>query len=427
MWLGYYENAFRLVRETYGELDRPRTDPDCPIAGWRDAFRPASSIGLGELHDGEWLHWLARFNENQELPGEPDADRTPLTPAELVQRALRLLGDFGNSLFADPGSTGGPAAPSPLVLSTNPIPPRPSTHSPGSTRPRRAAHPRRGARRRARSDPRDEQRGLVAGTARRCRVRLLAELGRDRGDPPAQRARRARPRRRRDPPHVALPRPRARDRARHRRRRAHDPPRGLRGGRRRGLPRMADASRCGARDHRVAAGPGRVRPRVRLRARRRRAPAVRSRDRSAAVGEDVLRLPRCRLLEDDRGHGRRRLRAALRRAARPRRGVPVLPSRRPPRVERRRATDRCRRPGRAGNAGRRRRHLRAARRRRRAPVLARRAVPRPTGRYVGVPTRRLRVALVTAAGCGHGFAARGTRLRLGGARHPRRDAPRHLR
>ena len=132
VWLGYYENAFRLVRETYGELDRPRTDPACPIAGWQDAFRPASSIGLGELHDGEWLHWLARFNENRELPGEPDADRTPLTPAELVQRALRLLGDFGNSLFVDAGSTGEPTVASPLVLSTNPIPPRPSSHSPES-------------------------------------------------------------------------------------------------------------------------------------------------------------------------------------------------------------------------------------------------------------------------------------------------------
>ena len=27
LWLGYYENAFRLLRECYAELDRPRTDP----------------------------------------------------------------------------------------------------------------------------------------------------------------------------------------------------------------------------------------------------------------------------------------------------------------------------------------------------------------------------------------------------------------
>jgi len=36
VWLGFYENAFRLLRECYAELDRdPRT---CRFADWRDAF-----------------------------------------------------------------------------------------------------------------------------------------------------------------------------------------------------------------------------------------------------------------------------------------------------------------------------------------------------------------------------------------------------
>ena len=47
VWLGFYDNAFRLLRSCYEELDRPRTDPACPIQGWRDAFVPASTIGLG--------------------------------------------------------------------------------------------------------------------------------------------------------------------------------------------------------------------------------------------------------------------------------------------------------------------------------------------------------------------------------------------
>ena len=39
VWLGFYENAFRLMRECYAELAR---DPhDCRIAHWRDAFDPA--------------------------------------------------------------------------------------------------------------------------------------------------------------------------------------------------------------------------------------------------------------------------------------------------------------------------------------------------------------------------------------------------
>ena len=29
--LGYYDATFRLLREVYGELDRERTDPGCPV------------------------------------------------------------------------------------------------------------------------------------------------------------------------------------------------------------------------------------------------------------------------------------------------------------------------------------------------------------------------------------------------------------
>ena len=47
VWLGYYDNAFRLMREVYDELDRPRRDPESPIATWRDAFLPAGRVGVG--------------------------------------------------------------------------------------------------------------------------------------------------------------------------------------------------------------------------------------------------------------------------------------------------------------------------------------------------------------------------------------------
>ena len=89
VWLGYYENAFRLVRECYEELDRPHRIPDAPITTWDEAFRPASTIGLGELHDGEWLHWLAEFDENPALPG--DARRRP--PTALPRGARRTFGE----------------------------------------------------------------------------------------------------------------------------------------------------------------------------------------------------------------------------------------------------------------------------------------------------------------------------------------------
>src|SRR5262249_36831918 len=46
LWMGFYENAFRLMRECYAELGR---DPrQCPIADWRDAFEPAPLAGVAD-------------------------------------------------------------------------------------------------------------------------------------------------------------------------------------------------------------------------------------------------------------------------------------------------------------------------------------------------------------------------------------------
>jgi uncharacterized protein with NAD-binding domain and iron-sulfur cluster len=43
LWFGYYENAFRLLREVYEELpDKPRR-----FRRWSDAFQPVKSTQIG--------------------------------------------------------------------------------------------------------------------------------------------------------------------------------------------------------------------------------------------------------------------------------------------------------------------------------------------------------------------------------------------
>ena len=54
MWLGFYENAFRLLRECYAELGR---EPDHPIATWRDAFFADPQVGLAEARDEQSLFY----------------------------------------------------------------------------------------------------------------------------------------------------------------------------------------------------------------------------------------------------------------------------------------------------------------------------------------------------------------------------------
>src|SRR5436190_11572647 len=58
VWMGWYENAFQLMRECYAELAR---DPrDCPIADWRDAFTPSPLLGvMDRTESGQWLPWMA--------------------------------------------------------------------------------------------------------------------------------------------------------------------------------------------------------------------------------------------------------------------------------------------------------------------------------------------------------------------------------
>ena len=117
IWLGYYENAFRLLRECYEELDRPRSAPGVPIATWRDALIPAPVVGLFERHGDRWAPWVGEFAANDEAPGEPGGSGGPMTVAGFVARAVRLLGDFVASLAPEGAVT----------LSTHPVapPPRP--------------------------------------------------------------------------------------------------------------------------------------------------------------------------------------------------------------------------------------------------------------------------------------------------------------
>jgi uncharacterized protein with NAD-binding domain and iron-sulfur cluster len=124
LWLGYYENAFRLLRECYAELDRPRTDPAAPIQTWRDAMFPAATVGLEDRRPDGWHHWLGQFTPNDLLPGEPDGTGRELTLGDVLRRALQLIVDFLDSLPDDPaasgevvlsGSSEAPAGPSALV------------------------------------------------------------------------------------------------------------------------------------------------------------------------------------------------------------------------------------------------------------------------------------------------------------------------
>jgi uncharacterized protein with NAD-binding domain and iron-sulfur cluster len=99
VWLGYYDNAFAMMRRCYEELDRARTDPGCPIRSVEDAFFPSVQVGLFDQRDqrgaaGSWIPWLGDFTANPLVPGDPSSQSASFTPLDIVRRSLQLLADF---------------------------------------------------------------------------------------------------------------------------------------------------------------------------------------------------------------------------------------------------------------------------------------------------------------------------------------------
>jgi len=95
LWLGFYENAFRVMRECYAELGRP---PGAPLARWDDAFKKSSQVVLEEHHGGVWKHWPIFYPENDRVPGVPDAADGPFAVWHYLKQALDLLQSLAASL-----------------------------------------------------------------------------------------------------------------------------------------------------------------------------------------------------------------------------------------------------------------------------------------------------------------------------------------
>ena len=104
LWMGFYENAFRVMRECYAELDR---DPaTCPIATWRDAFEPAPVVAVTDrAPNGAWEPWIAHFPPGRGLPGDPLGEVNPFTVKGYLLQSVSLVYELLRSTHArDPES-----------------------------------------------------------------------------------------------------------------------------------------------------------------------------------------------------------------------------------------------------------------------------------------------------------------------------------
>lgn len=97
LWMGFYENAFRLMRECYEE--RSQAFPNCRFSSWRDAFKPAPDVGVADRDKHGWEFWLAHFPPGRGDPGDPFRG-DPLTVTGYLRQSVMLIGELLRSAGA---------------------------------------------------------------------------------------------------------------------------------------------------------------------------------------------------------------------------------------------------------------------------------------------------------------------------------------
>lgn len=83
IWFGFYDYAFRMMRDCYQELAR---DPSMPLARFEDAFKPADNFVVYEQYNNRWIRRLFNAPRNKREPG--NSDRVPEF-WEIAENALR--------------------------------------------------------------------------------------------------------------------------------------------------------------------------------------------------------------------------------------------------------------------------------------------------------------------------------------------------
>ena len=118
-WLGFYENAFRLLRECYGEL--AATPGAFDFGDWRDAFLTDNTIGLSAHSvDHGWYNWCACFPPRPGLPGDPVSADT-FSVQSYLGNALALLQTLVESVDSRGAPTQATDAPHPVFRAASVI------------------------------------------------------------------------------------------------------------------------------------------------------------------------------------------------------------------------------------------------------------------------------------------------------------------
>lgn len=110
VWLGFYDNAFRMIRDCYREVEINGWGPHQQDSGQRlahgsfeEAFFPEPHIGVAGGSSHEDVVWSGLLPPEKGLPGDPIDATNPFTLASYLLRCVHLLKTLMLSVIARPG------------------------------------------------------------------------------------------------------------------------------------------------------------------------------------------------------------------------------------------------------------------------------------------------------------------------------------
>ena len=92
LWMGFYENAFRVIRRAYAEANQKQLMPNSPFTDAKKAFSPMRYTPMMEEYGGKWQVWNINWPGNDnDFPGSDeifDNKMLPPTPWDFVKMLI---------------------------------------------------------------------------------------------------------------------------------------------------------------------------------------------------------------------------------------------------------------------------------------------------------------------------------------------------
>lgn len=95
LWMGFYENAFRVIRRVYEEAQQNNLMPASPFTDVTKAFSPMRYTPMMENYGGQWQVWNVNWpGSDGEFPGSDELfenKQLPPTPWEFVKKIIGFV------------------------------------------------------------------------------------------------------------------------------------------------------------------------------------------------------------------------------------------------------------------------------------------------------------------------------------------------